>query len=550
MLDYKILGCRVVDGSGNPWFQADIGIKDGKIAVLGDLSEAEAIVTITPQNIQHDDRNSVPSFVVSPGFIDIHSHADYTILAGSLADSFIRQGVTTIVMGNCGFSLAPISSKNLHYVAKHLRHAELIDTTIIEWRDFSELFRLLENRGCLYNIVSFCGHNTLRTAVMGLEARGPTKEELFQMEQLLEQSFDAGVIGLSAGLEFPPGRMATLDELLTLCQICARRKGIYSPHIRNRDQFYIQSVKETIEIGKKTGVKLQMAHLNCRMNSGASDRAWWQIISMVEEAREVDGLDIGTDCIPYSWGPGSFIGILPDWFVNELSSDLSRALQMLKDPVVQNKLWVDSDRYWRFIHRGEWSRVRLSVSHSHPELVGLDFIEIAKRLRKEPWEAFIQLLTDEKDEVWGLQLYGQLFTEEHVIDLVKHPLFCLSSDSAPSSEEGFLARAFVNQAAFGWVARVLGYYVREKGVLRLEEAIRKMTSYPAQRLGLQDRGMIREGYWADLVIFEPTDIQDVTTIDHPIGYCKGIYYVFVNGVLVVENGKVTGAKPGKIIKRR
>ncbi|MEM3433645.1 MAG: amidohydrolase family protein [Candidatus Methanomethyliaceae archaeon] len=550
MLDYRILGCRIVDGSGNPWFRADIGIKDGKIATIGDLSDTEAIVTITSQNIQHDERNAAPAFVISPGFIDIHSHADYTILAGTLADSFIRQGVTTVVMGNCGFSLAPVSSKNLHYIAKHLRHAESIDITDIEWRDFSDLFRILENQGCLYNVISFCGHNTLRTAVMGLEPRQPTKEELFQMEELLEQSFDEGVVGLSAGLEFPPGRAATLHELLSLCQICARKGGLYSPHIRNRDQYYAQSVKEALEISKKTGVKLQIAHLNCRANSGASYNAWEQVVSMVEEARELDGLDVGTDCIPYSWGPGSFIGILPDWFVNELSSDLLRALQLLKDPAVRNKLWVDSDRYWRFVHRGEWNRVRLSVSKSHAELVGLDFIEIGERLHKEPWEAFLQLLSDEKEGVWGLQLYGQLFTEEHVTKLVKHPLFCLSSDSGPSSDDGFLARAFVNQAAFGWVARVLGYYVREHGILRLEEAIRKMTSYPAQRLGLQDRGMIREGFWADLVIFEPTDVQDITTVENPIGYCKGIYYVFVNGVLVIENNKLTGQKPGRIITLR
>ena len=550
MLDFKITGGRIIDGTGNPWFTADVGIKDGKIVAIGNLKNAEARTTIVAKMRvpYRDERNPFPWLVVAPGFIDIHSHADYTILAGIQADSFVRQGVTTVVMGNCGFSLAPVSERNIKYVVHQLRHKEGIHSNEVEWRSFQDLVTFLRTIPLLTNVLSFVGHNTLRTAVMGVESRPATHEELLQMQQLLEEALDAGALGLSAGLEFPPGRAADLNEIVSLCRVVGRYNGIYAPHIRNRDQFYVPSVHEAIEVAKETAVRLQIAHLNCRANTGAPYRAWERVVSMVENARDVDGLDIGSDCIPYAWGPGSYIGILPDWFTTELSRDPQAAFSMLKDRATLAQLWRDSDRYWRFIHRGEWERVKLASSKSHPELIGATFSEIAERFGTTPWEAFLQILRDEGEDVFGLHLYGRLFDDKHVVDLVTHPLFCLSSDAAPVSLTGHLAHAFVNQAGFGWTARVLGYFVRELGVMRLEEAVRKMTSFPAERIGLHDRGLIREGFWADLVLFDPVEIADTTSPDDPVGYPRGIAYVFVNGELVVAEGRLTGQAPGVVLR--
>jgi len=551
MLDCKILGGRVVDGSGNPWFLADVGIKDGKIAAIGDLRTVDAATTLflrgrTPYR---DQRNPFPHLVVAPGFIDIHSHADYTILAGSQADSFVRQGVTTVVMGNCGFSLAPVSQLNREFVARHLFHRSAVSAAEVEWSSFDGFIKYLTKVPLLTNILTYVGHNTLRTAVMGMKKCSANSDEMEKMRSLLEEALDSGAVGLSAGLEFFPGRAAEPSEMQSLCEVVAQYRRIYAPHIRNRDQFYARAVHEALHIARSTGVKLQIAHLNCRANTGAANTAWDQVVQMVVQAREIEGIDVATDCIPYAWGPGSYLGILPDWFVEMLEVDVSKAVAALDDPDVRMKLWWDSDRYWRFLHRGEWDRVMLSSSKSHPEFVGLTFSEISSRLGKSPWECYLMILCDEakSEGVFSLHLYGRLFDDEHVIALVTHPLFALSSDAAPLSMAGDLAHVFVNQASYGWTARVLGYYVRELQALSLEEAVAKMTSFPAQRVGLKDRGFLKEGMAADLVIFDPDEVCDITTPDNPAGYPHGIEYVFVNGQCVFEKGSLTGTAPGKVI---
>lgn len=428
-------------------------------------------------------------------------------------------------------------------------HKSAVSAAEVEWSSFGDFIKYLSKVPLLTNILTYVGHNTLRTAVMGMEKCPANPDDMKKMRGLLEEALDSGAIGLSAGLEFFPGRAAEPSEMQSLCELVAQYRRIYAPHIRNRDQFYARAVHEALQIARATGVKLQIAHLNCRANTGAANTAWDQVARMVLQAREIEGMDVATDCIPYAWGPGSYLGILPDWFVEMLEADVSKAVAVLDNPDVRMKLRSDSDRYWRFLNRGEWDRAILSSSRSHPELVGLTFSEISSRLGKSPWECYLMILRDEVKSggVFGLHLYGRLFDDEHVMALVTHPLFALSSDATPLSMAGDLAHVLVNQASYGWTARVLGYYVRELQALRLEEAVAKMTSFPAQRLGLKDRGFLKEGMVADLVIFDPDEVCDITTPDNPAGYPRGIECVFVNGQCVFEKGSLTGATPGKVI---
>ncbi len=548
MFDFIISNGKVVDGAGNPWFLADIGVKDGVIAAIGNLSGAEAARTISCKSsgLSCDQRNAFPHLVVAPGFIDCHSHGDQTMLAGAEADSMIRQGVTTQIVGNCGFCPAPICGDNEGIVCNWLQDQQTESTSDIGWANFGSYMDALEQTQLTTNIVQFAGHSTIRQAVIGDIGRTADSDDIDAMKKLVAEAMEAGAVGLSAGIEFFPGRCSEPEELKELCAVVAGYDGIYAPHIRNRDQYYEKAIEEVLWIARQTGVNLQFAHLNCRENTAATQYAWHRIMALVERARDIEGLDVTTDCIPYAWGPGGYMTILPDWF---LKDGLKSALALLNDPDVRRRLRVESDRYWRFIHRGQWERVILSTCKSHPEFVGKTFVRISELWGKDPWDCYFDILTDEEEEAHGLHLYGRLFTEEHVRDMITHPLFMVASDAHAQNAEGPLAGVSKNMGSFGWTARLLGYYVREERLLPLEDAIRKMTGFPAQKFGLKDRGQLREGMAADIVLYDQEVITETGTIDFPNRYPTGIEYVLVNGRLAIDRGEYKGETHGKLIRR-
>jgi len=548
MFDYIIRDGKVVDGAGNPWYSADLGVKDGKIAAIGNLSKAEAVRQISCKGtpLGCDQRNPFPHLIVAPGFIDCHSHGDRTLLAGAEADSMIRQGVTTQIVGNCGSCPAPICTGNKDNVCRWLR-TENDTGTDIPWSSFREYMDTLDKAPLTTNVSHFIGHNTIRRAVIGDIGRAATADDIPPMKQFVEEAMEAGAVGLSSGVEFFPGRCSEPGELMELCKVVAAYDGLYAPHIRNRDQFYEKAIEEVLWIVRQTGVNLQFAHLNCRENTGAAQNAWQKVMALVERARDYEGLDVATDCIPYAWGPGGYTTILPDWF---LKDGIHKALTMVDDPRVRRRLRVESDRYWRFIHRGEWHRVILSYSDSHPEFNGKTFDEIARLWGKDPWDCYFDILKDEGDKAAGLHLYGRLFTPEHVRDMITHPLFMVASDAYAQNAEGPLADFSKNLGSFGWTARLLGYYVREEGLLTLQDAIRKMTGFPAQKFGFKDRGLLREGMAADIVVFDADVITETGTIDFPNRYPTGIEYVFVNGRLVIDQGVYNRETRGKLIRSR
>ena len=548
MFDYIICNGKVIDGTGNPWQAADVGVKNGKIAAIGNLSKAEAAQKILCKGapLGCDQRNPFPHLVVAPGFIDCHSHGDRTLLFEAEADSMIRQGVTTQIVGHCGSCPAPVCDENRAHICRWLPGKGGSDSEVC-WSSFGEYLDVLDKTPLTTNVSHFVGHNTIRMAVIGDIGRAATADDIVLMQNHVEEAMEAGAVGLSSGVEFFPGRCSEPSELKELCRIAAKFDGLYSPHIRNRDQYYEKAIEEVLWIVRETGVNLQFAHLNCRENTGATKNAWHKVMALVDRARDLEGLDVATDCIPYAWGPGGYTTILPDWF---LKDGIKKALNLLEDHQVRRRLRVESDRYWRFIHRGQWDRVILSHSSSHPEFNGKTFDKIAGVWGKDPWDCYFDILKDEGENAAGLHLYGRLFTEAHVRDMITHPLFMVASDAYAQNAEGPLADFSKNLGSFGWTARLLGYYVREEGLLPIQEAIRKITGFPAQKFGLKDRGLLREGMAADIVVFDPDVITETGTIDFPNRYPTGIEYVFVNGRLAIEKGEYTGGTHGRLIRHR
>ena len=545
-LDCAIRQGLIVDGTGNPGYVSDVGIRDGLVCAIGDLSSVQAAIEIDAggEELGADSRVPHPRCVVAPGFIDAHSHSDFTLLAGKAADSMIRQGVTTQVVGQCGFSPAPVYEENRRQVARFLLwppHSE----DAMPWSTYDGWLACAQSAGLTTNILSLVGHNTLRLAVMGEQARTATEDEQKRMMELLDEAISQGAAGLSSGLEYAPGSSAAPSELAALCGVVRRRGGIYTTHIRNRDRFYEKAVDEVIRLARETGVRVQLAHLNLRERTGEARGTWERVVSMLEQARRLEGLEIAADCLPYTWGPGLYLAFLPDSFVE---GGLSHALERLRQPETRRHVRSSCDRYWRFVFQGEWDRVMLGSCSSHPEFVGRTFMEIADQWKKDPWDCYFDILCDEGPErAHGLLLQGRLFSEAHVEEMIRHPLYMIGSDAFAQSAEGPLSTLQSSQAAFGWTARVMETYVRERRVLRLEEAIRKMTSFPAQQYRLRNRGVLREGAIADVVVFDPDRIRDAGTVNAPRAYPEGMTHVILNGRLVVDRGVYAGATEGRVL---
>jgi N-acyl-D-amino-acid deacylase len=524
MFDITIRGGRIMDGSSTPWFRGDVGISGDRIAAVGDLSAAEART-----NIDATDK------VVCPGFVDCHSHSDLTILANREASSSIFQGVTTEIVGNCGLGFAPITDKSRKGMEKYIQG--FCSDVPVDWFTFGEYLNRIEN-GIAINIGLLVGHGVVRRAVMGTEHRTPARDEMEAMERLAAESLDAGALGLSFGLEYLPGRVADAEELRRLCAVAARRNKVTAWHVRNRDRKFVEAVDEAISVTQETGAALQLSHLSAK--PGSSARAWNRVMETVRLAR-AEGHDVQCDMIPYTVGPGLLSTILPDW-VSRGSTEQVQA--RLRDPVVRAQLVAESDRYWLLFYYREWDKLTLTASRSHPDWIGMTFREIGEAAGKDPFDCVYDILADEgetMDQVW---INGVLFSEGDVAEWISDPLFCIGSDGWTTKNDGPLAEVTNHPSCYGWTPRVIQKYVREMRTMRLEEAIRKMTSMPATRFGLTDRGMLRANMVADVIVFDEDDFQTRATYFKPHVYAEGMAYVIVNGRIALREGTPTGVLSG------
>jgi N-acyl-D-amino-acid deacylase len=529
MYDVIIKDGMVVDGTGSPWYRADVGIKAGKIVRIShDLSGEGTKKLISAEGL-----------TVAPGFIDMHSHSDIMLFSSPTADEKVRQGVTSELLGQDGIGVAPISDKNLNNWRKVL--SGLAGDPDIEWswRDFASYLDALDKAKTSTNPVVLATHGAIRQEVIGLENRRAEPAELDRMKELTAECMAAGAVGLSLGLIYLPCFYANRKELVEVYKTCSQYNGFMVVHIRNEAELAEEAMQEVIDITKEAKVPLHISHFKTagRNNWHKTD----EMIAMAEQARR-EGLEVTFDQYPYIAGSTMFFAVLPQW---ALEGGATSMLQRLQDKDLREKIRHDIAHGipgWQNMARDTgWEGVMVTAvkTEKNKELEGMYMSEIAERLGKDPVDAAMDLLLEE-DAAVGMATFAQ--SEENVKKILKH-------DYQMPCTDGLLGGK-PHPRVYGTFPRILGKYVREEKVISLPTAIRKMTSFPAQRLGLKDRGLIREGMAADITVFNAETIIDKATYAEPRQYPEGIEYVLVNGDPVVFAGQHTGSRPGYVLRRK
>jgi N-acyl-D-aspartate/D-glutamate deacylase len=528
MFDLLIKGGKIVDGSGQSSYIGDIGIKDGRIAATGEIGNSEAGRTIDAAGL-----------VVTPGFIDIHTHSDITHLADPRAESQIRQGVTTEVIGQCGVSLAPCSDES-----RKATFSKFGTPDMGKWNSYAELLEVMDKAGIATNVVGMVGHGALRETIMGLHAPRPAAdEEVAAMVQLLEKSLEEGAFGLTTGLEYHPGKMAGYDEIAALCRAVTRADGYYATHSRNRDSRYFVGFGEALDVARETGVRLQISHINPKY--GRPEHAMRNTIQMIEWTRE-EGIDVAMDMMPTNWNHTSATALLPAWSFALSKDDF---INLLKTSEGREKLKVNPLPIWHLAVEEKWERIRLLASSVNAQNLGRTISEIAQDRNTTGWDAVFDLLLEEGDGYMGVFLTGEAFSEADNRLVLQSPLCAVESDTMALANEGILKGKQLGVLGYNWAAKFIAYYLRDEKVLSLEEGIRRLTSLPASRIGLNDRGRLVLGAAADVVLFDLDKVKDNSSFANPTIYAGGFEHVIVNGVPAYSQGKRTRDHAGKVLRR-
>ncbi len=528
MLDVKIEGGTVIDGTGAPGWRADVGIRDETIVAVGDLSREPAGRGVRATGL-----------MVTPGFIDVHSHSDWRLWGNRRAESKIRQGVTTEVVGNCGFSPAPASAEFLEDLRAFALHVP--PGMDFRWRSVGEYLRAFDGEGCALNVAHLVGHGTLRIAAMGFARRPPTARELSLMQRLLAEGMEAGAWGLSTGLIYAPGSFATTEEIVAVAGAAARGRGVYASHIRGEGATLLAAVGEAIRVGRENAMPVQISHIK------AAGRPTWggvaRALALVDAAR-AEGLDVMADVYPYTASSTMLRTLLPDW---ALEGGVDAMLHRLDDPATRARIRQDIEAPTggqSIAARVGWDSIMVSSCTRRKDAEGRRLSEIAAAEGRDPFEAALALLRDEGGK--GYMILFQL-DEADVRCALGHPAVMIGSDGSALAPHGDMATAKPHPRSYGTFPRVLGEYAREQRVLSLPQAVHKMTGLPARRFGLGDRGLIAAGAKADLVVFDPGRVADQATYEDPHRYPVGIEHVLVNGRFVVRDGEHSGSLPGRVL---
>lgn len=521
-LDLLITDARIVDGTGNPWFRGDVGIRDGRIVAVGELVDREA-----GRRIDAADR------VVAPGFIDMMGQSTTVLLTDPpSAESKLRQGITTYLSGEGG-SAAPRDPDASPVV---------VDGDSFRWTTYAEYFRILEERGIPLNVAHNVGLTSVRRLVLGEEDVSPSPAELDEMKALVRREMEHGAVGVSTSLIYPPAVYAETGELVELARVGAEFGGLYFSHIRNESFALVEAIQEALTIGEEAGVPVHIYHLKAagQENWPLMERA----IALIDSAR-ARGMDVTADIYPYvrnGIGLGSFIH--PRHYREGTSALRNR----LDDVAFQGELrreieeTADWENWFRW-SAGDWGNVLIvrAPEELADEAVGRSLSEAARNLGQEPWDLFFHLVRE-----GGVSVAPLSMNEEQKRQALGRPWTMIDTDASPVNPERVDA---THPRAFGAFPRMIAKYVREDGVLELEDAVRRMTSLAANRLGLHDRGRIAPGMWADLVVFDPERIRDRATFEEPLLYAEGVDFLLVNGEPVIDEGQLTGALPGRALRR-
>jgi N-acyl-D-aspartate/D-glutamate deacylase len=528
--DLVLRNGKIVDGTGNPWYHGDVAVRGDRIVAVGRVPPAPARRTL-----------DVKGLVVAPGFIDIHSHSDDLLLEDGLAQSKVRQGVTTEVLGE-GRSVAPYQGK---LTARRLA----VGGRTYTWEDLQGYFDALKKEGTSVNVATYVGLDNVWQGVMGRSHARPTAQQLGEMKKLLDATLSEGAFGLSSMLAMPPGSLATTEDLVELCKVVAKHGGLFSTHNRNEGTGVLEAVGEAIAVGERAGVRVDVIHLKI-----ADQKLWGRmdkVVALIEAARK-RGVDVQANVYPYTRGHNNLASIIPPW---AHEGGTQRMLERLKDAGARGRLkkeireglpgWYN---HYTAVG-GDWGRVLLSGAGRYEGLT-MDRVLASRAKGKAPAPDDLDVLFDVLIEEGGSvpAVYAH-HTQQDMRLALSQPWCSVGSDGSAYAAEGPLRRGNPHPRSFGTFPRVLGVYVRDLGLLRLEDAVRKMTSLNAGRLGVRDRGLLREGCFADVVVFDEGKVIDRATYSRPFQYPEGIEYVLVNGALVIEKGKHTGARPGRALRR-
>lgn len=529
LYDLVIVNGRIVDGSGNPWYRADVGIRGNQIAAIGDLDGVTATRTIDAANM-----------IVAPGFIDLHSHASWSFLVDSRAASAVTQGITLVVEGE-GHSVAPM---NEAYLAERQAGFERLGVTP-DWRTLDDFFRRLEANPATINFATYVGTGTLRELVVGREDRAATPDELAQMERLAAEAMEDGAFGVYSALMYPPDRFNRTEELIALARVAAHYRGVYQTHQRSEADGLFQSLDEVLRISREAGIPAHITHLKV-----AYVHNWGKMQEVVRriDAARADGLDITADLYPYEWASASVSALLPPWAGE---GDASEVAERLGDAAVRARIKKEMEApspEWEneYYGAGGAEGFRITDVFGKEQLKhyeGRSLADIARQEAKDPRDVIFDIIRQ-----GDAGFISHINNEADIQLAMKQPWAAIGSDGRVAAPDGPLSQGLLHPRGYGTYPRVLGRYVRESNVIGLEEAIRKFTSLPAQRLGIQDRGSLRPGFYADVVIFDPATVIDKASYERPHQYAEGIEYVLVNGRVVVEHGGITEARPGRVVR--
>jgi len=528
--DLVILHGRIVDGTGSPWYAADIGIRNGKIAAIGQLGQANRRQTIDAGNK-----------IVAPGFIDMLGQSELSILVEPSLPSKIFQGITTEITGEGG-SIAPLNDRLIQADSDYYEHYHVKP----DWHTLRQYFDRLEKQGLGINLATYVGATQVRRIVLGEENVQPTPSQLGQMKELVNEAMRDGAVGVSSSLMYAPAPYAKTEELIALAAEAAKFGGIYATHIRNESSGILPALDEAIRIGREAGVPVEIWHLKV-----AGKRNWGRMPEVVEKIKEArtQGVDLAADTYAYTAWANGLSSYIPPWAHEGGDSKL---IERLKDPHLRSRIRQEMvtpstewDNEWDGVPGPQAILIGQVKSHKLGPMVGKTLADLAKSENKDPLDAFFDLLIEDDAFTRGVSFGMQ---ESDVVLALQQPWVSIDNDYEGTSPNGPLSKDFAHPRAYGTFPRILRKYVREEKILTLEEAIRKFSALPAQRMRLNDRGVLKASLWADLVIFDPNGIRDVATFEQPNQLSVGMEYVLVNGVPVIANGKMTGALPGKILR--
>ncbi|MGB2868710.1 MAG: D-aminoacylase [Bacteroidota bacterium] len=527
--DVLIVGGRIIDGTGNPWFLADVGIHGDRITAIGNLKGKRSKKTI-----------DAAGKIVSPGFIDMLGQSELSLLVDNRAMSKISQGVTTEVTGE-GESVAPLNDRTL----KELRPFVEKYKVNIDWKNLEGYFRRLEEHKSAINLATFVGATQVREYVIGFDDRSPTPEELDQMKRLVRDAMEQGALGVSTSLVYAPAIYAKTQELIELCKVAAEYGGIYCTHIRDERDNVTQSLYEAADIAREAKLPVEVWHLKV-----AGKQNWEKMgdIARLIDLQRKEGIDMTADIYPYTASATSLSATIPAWVHDGGSAKL---LERLKDPTIRKKIREELEgntKGQENFYRGTGPDGIMIGTVMNPELKqyeGKRLNEIAAAWKKHPLETLFDFLL--ADSARSGAIYFSMY-EQDVRMAMAQPWVSFNTDYGEAALDGPLSEGKPHPRTFGTFARVLGKYVREEKILTLEEAIRKMTSLPAQRVGLKGRGLLKEGFFGDVVIFDPNTVSDKATFEKPHQYSVGIHAVLVNGQPVWENGAFAGNLPGMVLR--